>query len=200
MGAAASGVAAAQDELSGLRGLLEEREHRVDLTLAAGHATLVVRRTVENLGKRHDQADWQIELPPTAVATLLRTRGTMNGVPRWFVGELIEAEQAAAKYHELTGIGGYYPQDPALLSWRSQGHLALQVFPVPPGERKTVSYTLQMPTVYRDGRYEITIPKLGVTTAPADVVIRPLLKQDRLLVNGQPFPAGGRLLRKRRMR
>jgi hypothetical protein len=118
----------------------------------------------------------------------------MNGAPHWFVGELMEAEQAAAKYHELTGIGGYYPKDPALLSWRSQGHLALQVFPVPPGERKTVSYTLQMPTVYRDGRYEITIPKLGVGTAPADVVIRPLLKQDRLLVNGQPFPAGGRLV------
>ena len=30
---------------------------------------------------------------------------------------------------ELTGIGGYYPKDPALLSWRAQGQLALQVFP-----------------------------------------------------------------------
>ena len=85
----------------------------------------------------------------------------MDGAPRWFVGELMEAEAAAAKYHELTGIGGYYPKDPALLSWRSQGHLALQVFPVPPGERKTVSYTLEMPTEYRDGRHELTIPALG---------------------------------------
>jgi hypothetical protein len=185
--------AVGQDELTGLRGLLEEREHHIDVTLAAGHATLVVRRTVENLGTRHDQADWQIELPPTAVATLLRTRGTLNGVPRWFVGELMDAEEAAAKYHELTGIGGYYPKDPALLSWRSQGHLALQVFPVPPGERKTVSYTLQMPTVYREGRHELTIPKLGTATTPAEVTIRPLLKQDRLLVDGQPFPAGARL-------
>ena len=118
----------------------------------------------------------------------------MDGAPRWFVGELMEAEAAAAKYHELTGIGGYYPKDPALLSWRSQGHLALQVFPVPPGDRKTVSYTLQMPTAYRDGRHELTIPALGMGGAPARVTIRPLAKQDHLLVDGQPFPAGGRLM------
>jgi len=181
------------DDLSGLRGVLEERQHRVELTIGPGHATLVVQRTVENLGRRHDQADWQIFLPPTAVATLLRTRGVVDGAPRWFVGELMEAEAAAAKYHELTGIGGYYPKDPALLSWRSQGHLALQVFPVPPGERKTVSYTLEMPTAYHDGRHELTVPQFGMLASPARVVIRPLAKQDRLLVNGQPFPVGGRL-------
>jgi len=185
--------AAAQDELGGLRGVLQERQHRIDLTIAPGHATLVVQRTVENLGRRHDQADWQIYLPSTAVATLLRTRGMVDGAPRWFVGDLMEAEAAAAKYRELTGIGGYYPKDPALLSWRSQGHLALQVFPVPPGERKTVSYTLQMPTTYKDGRHELSIPRLGTAAAPAEVIVRPFSKQDRLLVNGQPFPAGGRM-------
>ena len=102
--------AQAQDSLSGLRGVLEERQHRIDVTIGPGHATLVVQRTVENLGRRHDQADWQIHLPSTAVATLLRTRGMMDGAPRWFVGELMEAEAAAAKYRELTGIGGYYPE------------------------------------------------------------------------------------------
>jgi hypothetical protein len=183
----------AQDSLSGLRGLLEERQHKIDVTLAPGHATLLVQRTVENLGRRHDQADWQIILPGTAVATQLRTRGVLDGVPRWFVGELMEAEEAARKYRELTGVGGYTPKDPALLSWRSQGHLALQVFPVPPGERKTISYTLKMPTEYHDGRHELTIPMLGGAGAPTDVVIRPRDEHDRLLVNGQPFPAGGRL-------
>ena len=33
----------------------------------------------------------------------------------------MEAEAAAKKYEELTGIGGYYPKDPALLSWRRAG-------------------------------------------------------------------------------
>ena len=84
--AAGPGRAVAQqqsDELSGLRGVLEERQHRIDVIIGPGHATLVVQRTVENLGRRHDQADWQIHLPSTAVATLLRTRGIMDGAPRW---------------------------------------------------------------------------------------------------------------------
>ena len=145
----------AQDSLSGLRGRLEERQHRIDVTLAPGHATLLVQRTVENLGRRHDQADWQIyasgdrrrDAAPNARragrrAALVRRRADGSG-------------GGGQEYRELTGVGGYYPKDPALLSWRSQGHLALQVFPVPPGERKTISYTLKMPTEYRDGRHEL---------------------------------------------
>ena len=42
-----------EDSLSGLRGLLEERQHRIDVKVAPGHATLVVARTVDNLGRRH---------------------------------------------------------------------------------------------------------------------------------------------------
>src|SRR6185503_4116019 len=185
---------AEDDELSGLRGTLEERAHDVVLTLSRGHARLVVRRTVENLGRRHDQADWSIFVPETAVATALRTRGVVDGRPRWFAGELMEAEAAAAKYRELTGIGGYYPKDPALLSWRAQGHLALQVFPIPPAERKTVGYTLEMPTAYRAGRYEVTLPALGLADGRARIVVRAERDGDRLFVAGQPFPGGGRLV------
>jgi hypothetical protein len=65
----------AADNLSGTRGPIEERSHVVKVTLAPGHATLVVERTIENLGRRHDQADWSISIPETAVATRLRTRG-----------------------------------------------------------------------------------------------------------------------------
>jgi hypothetical protein len=195
-GLALASTSAAQtgaDTLTGSRGLIEERAHDVVLTLSRGHATLVVERTVENLGKRHDQADWLIELPDTAVATRLRTRGFVDGKPRWFLGELMEAEAAAAKYRELTGIGGYYPKDPALLSWRHQGQLALQVFPIPPAERKTVSYTLEMPTTYRDGRHELSLPPLGLEGRSARIVVRPERAGDRVLVGGQPFPAGAGL-------
>jgi hypothetical protein len=185
---------AEDDELSGIRGTLEERAHDVVLTLSRGHATLVVQRTVENLGRRHDQADWSIFVPETAVATALRTRGLVDGRPRWFAGELMEAEAAAAKYHELTGIGGYYPKDPALLSWRAQGHLALQVFPVPPAERKTVGYTLEMPTTYHEGRHELTLPVLGLADGRAHIVVRAERDRDRLFVAGQPFPSGGKLV------
>jgi len=183
----------AADSLDGSRGLIEERSHVVKVTLAPGHATLVVERTIENLGKRHDQADWMIEIPETAVATRLRTRGVLDGKPHWFEGDLMEAEEAAARYKELTGIGGYYPKDPALLSWRTRGLLALQVFPVPPADRKTVSYTLQMPTVYRNGRHELTLPPLGLAGDPAEVVLRSQRPADRIFVDGQPFPEGAKL-------
>jgi hypothetical protein len=186
---------AENDELAGLRGTLEERAHDVVLTLSRGHATLVVKRTVENHGRRFDQADWSIFLPDAAVATALRTRGLVDGRPRWFAGELMEAEAAAAKYHELTGIGGYYPKDPALLSWREQGHLALQVFPIPPAERKTVGYTLEMPTTYHEGRHALELPALGLADGRAQIVVRAERAGDRLFVGGQPFPSGGRLVR-----
>ena len=40
----------------------------------------------------------------------LRTLALKNGKPHWYAGELMEAEAAAAKYQELTGIGGGLPQ------------------------------------------------------------------------------------------
>src|SRR5689334_19031963 len=105
------------DEVTGTRGDVVERSHRVDVVLYPGHARLTVRRTVENLGPRHDQALVHLDLPIDLVATGLRTLGTADGRPRWFPGVLMEAEAAARKYERLTGVGGYYPKDPALLSW-----------------------------------------------------------------------------------
>jgi hypothetical protein len=183
----------AADRLSGTRGTIEERSHLIRMTIGPGHATLVVERTIENLGKRHDQADWSIFIPDSAVATRLRTRGLLDGKRHWFEGDLMEAEEAAARYKELTGIGGYYPKDPALLSWRARGELALQVFPVPPLERKTVSYTLEMPTVYRGGRHELTLPLLGLVGELPQIVVRSQRPADRIVVAGQPFPSGARV-------
>jgi hypothetical protein len=96
----------------------------------------------------------------------------------------MDAEEAAAKYHELTGIGGYYPKDPALLSWRSQGTLALQVFPVPSKASKTVEYTLEMPMAYANGVYRLDIPPLG--TEERHALVHPVAAhaEDRLRING----------------
>src|SRR5690606_22483350 len=153
---------AAADEFSALRSdKLVEKRHHIDLRLDRGHATLVVERTVFNGGPRHDEATFWIDLPQGAVATGLRTLGLLHGKPKWFDGELMEAEAAAAKYRELTGSGGYYPKDPALLSWRQQNLLALQVFPCPPGQEKRVEYTLQIPTEYSEGEHRLVLEPLG---------------------------------------
>src|SRR5262245_30525683 len=73
------------DEVSGLRSdKVFERRHRVEVTMDRGHATLVVRRTVENLGSLHDQVTFDIDVPRSAVAVALRTLGMSDGRPIWF--------------------------------------------------------------------------------------------------------------------
>lgn len=182
---------AAADEVWGSRSeQLVERSHEIRLVLDHGAATLRVRRTVFNGGKRHDQALMFLDLPPGAVATGLRTKGTLRGRPHWFDGELLEAELAAERYRELTGIGGYYPKDPALLSWRDQSRLALQVFPVAPGTDKTVEYTLQIPTEYYEGRDHLELPALGTEAHPARVVLETVDPRDQLFVDGEPVARG----------
>jgi len=181
-----AGTAAANnDTVAGTRFDMIERSHSIEVKVDRGQATLVVTRTVENPGPKSDQAMFHLFLPKGAVATRLRTAGVMpSGETMWFEGELLEAEEAAKRYRELTGIGGYYPKDPALLSWREQGHLALQVFPVPAKSTKVVEYTLRMPLTYADGTYKLELPKLGTEAIPAKLHFSAANAGDRLTVNG----------------
>jgi hypothetical protein len=179
------------DEVYGTRSnLLEETAHTIGLTMHYDHAQLVVRRTVHNDGDRHDQAVFIIDVPSGGVAAGLRTLGLHHGRPRWFDGELLEAELAAARYRELTGIGGYHPKDPALLSWFSQHQLGLQVFPVDPGGPKTIEYTLHLPTTYGEGRHRVLLPELGTALRPAEVVLQAAHRLDQLFVDDVPVGHG----------
>jgi hypothetical protein len=183
------------DDVTGTRSeKLRETHHVVGVEVEATHAKLVVRRTVFNGGSRHDQGQFWIHLPGGAVATGLRTMGLKEDRPFWFPGELMEAEAAAAKYRELTGIGGYYPKDPALLSWRSQSLLALQVFPVPPSQPKTVEYTLVMPTHYTGGRYHVELGRMGTTSLPATAAFSAASSGDKLYLDGKRVPEGTSVL------
>jgi hypothetical protein len=179
---------AGSDDVRGTRGPVSERQHDIQVTVRPGHARLVVRRTVENAGPRHDQALFDLRLPEQAAAIGLRTLGVLDGQPRWFAGELMEAEAAARKYERLTGMGGAYPKDPALLSWRVPGHLLLQVFPVGPADRKTIEYTLVLPTHYAGGLHRVHLPRLGTEALPPRIVVR---GGDGLRLGGLPFPSGG---------
>lgn len=170
---------------------LVEKSHHIDIQLGHGYADLRVRRTVHNGGPRHDQATFYIDMPSGAVAVGLRTLGVLDGKPHWFAGELLEAETAAARYRELTGLGGYYPKDPALLSWRSQSRLALQVFPCAPGEDKTVEYTLRIPTEYRDGRYHLALPSMGTETVSAEARVSPLVSGETIFIGDKPVVSPG---------
>lgn len=170
---------------------LIEKTHKIDIQLGHGYADLRVRRTVYNGGPRHDQATFYIDMPDGSVAIGLRTLGVLDGQPHWFAGELLEAEAAAARYRELTGIGGYYPKDPALLSWRSQSRLALQVFPCAPGENKTIEYTLRVPTEYRDGRHHLQLPSMGTETLFAQASVSPMTAGESIYIDNKPVSAPG---------
>lgn len=178
------------DTLQATRYEMVERSHVVDLKVDRGLATLIVQRTIANRGPKSDQATFFLDVPDSAVATRLRTAGVnAQGQTIWFEGELMEAEAAALKYQELTGIGGFYPKDPALLSWRHRGLLALQVFPVPGQSTKTVEYTMKMPLEYKDGVYRVEIPALGTDELKASVRIATVHGEDVLTVNGVQPPA-----------
>jgi hypothetical protein len=189
LGLAALGFSALSrgDELYGTRFDMSESAHEVRVRLDRGHATLVVVRTVAHNGARSDQAVFFLNVPQTAVATRLRTAALgVSGAPVWFEGELMEAEEAARKYRELTGLGGFYPKDPALLSWRHQGLLALQVFPVPARASKTLEYTLEMPMRYEQGRYRLELEPMGTAARAATAHFAPAHPQDAIAVNGVP--------------
>lgn len=184
---------AGADTVSGTRSTkLWERAHDLTITLARGWARIVVRRTFENGGEKHDQAMVHVtDLPPGAVAIGLRTQGDKGA---WFEGDLLEAELAAKRYQELTGIGGYYPKDPALLSWRSADHLALQVFPVDPKAKKTVEYTLLVPTKYVDGKDVLELPRMGIAELPPTFTVKAEGKDDRVELAGLPVKGSQPLL------
>ncbi len=98
---------AAADALTATLGQpLKEVSHRVDLRLKNGVAIFRVRRTFANTGKRHEEASLAINLPFGAAATGLRIRGKR----RWFNGELMERNKAAALYRKLTGLGPHEPR------------------------------------------------------------------------------------------
>lgn len=162
---------------------LVERRHEVALTMHRDHATMRVRRTLWNGGDRSDQATFFLDLPWGAAATGLRTLAYTDGKPVWYAGELMEAEAAAKRYRELTGLGGFYPKDPALLSWRSDGQLALQVFPCLPKQEKTVEYTLTLPTTWTKGRAELRLPAFGTGTMAPTVTVQS--DAGRVMVDGE---------------
>lgn len=182
------------DQLSGSRFKPQEVRHYIRVVLDRGFARLTVERTFYNPGDRPDQIVLEIAPPNNAVATGLRTLGNRAGRPHWFEGELLEAETAAARYQELTGIGGYYPKDPALLSWRSEELLMLQVFPCFAKQNKVVGYTFELPLEYKGGRYYFPLSPLGLPERPATFTFRAARPGDTLFFGDRPLRPGSELV------
>ena len=179
------------DSVVGTRGggYVTEEAHDIAVALHRGHAQLVVRRTLDNGGTVTDEAIFDIDLPTAAAAIGLRTRGTK----KWYAGDLMGAARAAARYRKLTGFNpNVVPKDPTILYWTSPRSLAMQVFPIAPGTKKSVEYTLVMPMEYEDGAYRVRLPVLGSAELHATYTLRAADKADTVRVDGAevelPYP------------
>ena len=174
------------DTLSSVRSdLVVETAHSVEIVVHRRHLSLEVTRTVHNGGDRADQATFVLDVPEGAVATGLRTLGALRGEPHWWAADLYEAELAARLYRELTGFGGYTPKDPALLSWRAQRTLVLQVFPIAKDDDKTIAYALELPLAWRDGADRRTLDPMGLPGGAAvHAHIRAARADDVVFVDG----------------
>lgn len=188
LGLLCTATSASADRFQAARFEMAETAHRARVVVCHGSARIAVQRTVHNPGYRSDEATWHIDAWGGAVAVALRTAGaSKDGAPLWFDGELMEAE--ADKYKKLTGRGGFYPKDPALLWWRSSNDLALQVFPVLGKSDKTVEYTLVVPTRYEGSLHLLDLPATTKGMFPASVTVVAARAGDEVLINGVPADA-----------
>ncbi|MBA2661572.1 MAG: VWA domain-containing protein [Bradymonadaceae bacterium] len=158
-----------------------EVSHSVTLSVGEGLATFVVRRTFANTGVLHDEAVLSVDMPTFAIATGLRIRA--GNV--WYGGDLLEAQEAADKYTELTGMGGFQARDPALLAWESEATLHLRIFPVPPGATATLEYTLVAPLGWEGGEAIVDYWRGGEDEALSTVVLQVLEYPGQILVDGR---------------
>jgi hypothetical protein len=193
MGLLVAEASAEEDLVRGSHFELSEVRHRIHVVLDRGHARLTVERSFYNPGDRPDQLRLLLELPHRAVATGLRTLGTLSGRPHWFEGQLVDAPRAEAAYQNLTNLGGYPKQPPALLSLVDDGYLELRAFPCPPKQNKVVAYTVELPLTYRNGRYVLPVEPLGIKGQLATYTFQAARAGDTVLLGDQPLLAGTEL-------
>ncbi len=143
----------------------------------------VVRYTVQeefvNRGGRLGEADYLFPLPPGAAFRDLKL--SING--ELVSGETMDAQHARGIYEEIVRR----LRDPALVEWMGSGLLRTRIFPIQPGERKTVVVS-----------YEAVVPREGdalridyqrgaaVQTPIVRPMVRPAVGQPDRQPTGQP--------------
>ena len=163
------------DELHAARSQpMREISHSVELRIADGVAVYEVRRTFANNGTATDEARLAIDLPQGAAVTGMRIRAS----DRWYDADLLEREEAARRYEELTSMGPWAPKDPALLQWVWPDRMRLQIFPVLAGRTSTVEYTLTAPLHYSNGRYHLSYPRFEAIADGSLPLAEPVLRVD----------------------
>jgi len=128
---------------------------RVHAELADRVLRYEVTETFVNRGGRLGEADYLFPLPSGAAFQDLKL--SING--ELVAGEVLDASQARGVYEEIVRR----QRDPALVEWMGTGLLRARIFPIAPGEEKTVVVRFQT-VARREGdalRIDYTRPDAG---------------------------------------
>lgn len=123
----------------------------VDVRLTDTLATTEMKLTVENHGSSTTQA--QLVLPVPAGATI-RTFG-IDGIGDEPTAQLLPREEATRRYHEIVRS----MTDPGLLEFVGHAMIQSSVFPVQPGEARTMTIVYEQSLDAHRGRVEYVLPR-----------------------------------------
>lgn len=123
----------------------------VDVRITDTLATTEMKLTVENHGSSITQA--QLILPVPAGATI-RTFG-IDGIGDEPTAQLLPREEATRRYHEIVRS----MTDPGLLEFVGHALIQSSVFPVNPGEQRTMTIVYEQSLDAHRGRVEYVLPR-----------------------------------------
>lgn len=123
----------------------------VDVRITDTLATTEMKLTVENNGSSTTQA--QLVLPVPEGATI-RTFG-IDGIGDEPTAQLLPREEATRRYHEIVRS----MTDPGLLEFVGNAMIQSSVFPVQPGEQRTMTIVYEQSLDAHRGRVEYVLPR-----------------------------------------
>ncbi|HTJ46256.1 MAG TPA: VIT domain-containing protein, partial [Kofleriaceae bacterium] len=131
-----------------------ELTHTIDAQIADRTATFHVERELSNPSDHVIRAELTIGLPDRAVVRGFRV---LSG-DRWIDGELVGAEKASDEFERLTTTGAQLAHGPAVMEWVGDGAVRVRAYPMVPGGRLRMAYTIEAPVCFAAGRWIAEFP------------------------------------------
>lgn len=124
--------------------------HKVEAVVDGPTATVSVEQVFRNDGGQTAEGVYVFPLPKDAAVSDFQM--TVNG--QTLEGKLLDKEEARRLYEQIVR----QRRDPALLEYLDRGLFQAKVFPIPPGESRTLDFTYTQVLEQRDGLYRFNYP------------------------------------------
>lgn len=122
----------------------------VDAEIENAVAQVVVSQTFNNTGSAPLEASFVFPIPRDGAVDSL----TFFVEGKEFAGQLLDADEARERYEAIVRQN----RDPALLEWIGTGLYQTSVFPIPPGQARTVELRYTQLLRQQDGLTEFSFP------------------------------------------